>query len=177
MINKTMIQIVSAFRKITSPIFFWWIQKTKYKDVEVKPIWKEIKGYLPQEFSDYINQFRYFSDSWNGRLDNTIQHPDFFFTRRNSDRDCTDWTRIWFLYLKEQTYYNYTEIYEVFIIDEDNINSAHMTCIAKNVKGDYRLFDYEYSETIYDSFDACIDELHDRYQHKGKTIYTIYSKG
>ena len=173
-IKQSQLKTIVFWRKIISPINFWWLKNTKYRNVKIPDIFRTIKDYSPQKFSEYINKYPYKPDSNNGKFDNTIQFPDFFFVKRDSDRDCDDFVRMWFWYL--QKYHLCKEVYEVYVIDNEDLSSAHMTCFAKMFDGTFRVFDYKYSQHNYKSFQECADYIHDKYNHKGTTLFEVYNK-
>lgn len=118
----------------SSPLIYWVIRS--FIDKRPLPkIWNTINTYDSEKFENYIIQYSYKWDWEGGKLDFTLQNPNYFFVEKEYFRDCDDFARMWYLWAKENNY----QVWEICLWDK--LNKAHMITVYKD--GNYKLCDYK----------------------------------
>lgn len=128
---------LNLIRSWTSPLLYWVYRYTKYLTTEFPNIWDNIKDLNIDDFCKEIkkyDKYDYLSDPLMGLLDYSPQEKNFFFVKRDSSRDCDDWSRMWKWYFD----YHNVKNKELLLKGEDG---AHVVTVAK-FKDGWELFDY-----------------------------------
>jgi hypothetical protein len=146
-------------RLATSPGRFWFMWWTAIKWLPNLGSWTHAKKLSMDDFSKYINKFKYYHDPGKGHFDYTIQIPQAFFKKLNFGRDCDDFSYIWRMWCKRRKYKAST--YVLNGKDDTGKTICHMICIA-NAENDYWLMDYR-NYGPYKTKEAVLDKLEERW--------------
>jgi hypothetical protein len=148
---KFLLSVYLKIRKITSPIIYWLMKRTKYKKVTFPKKWEKVKDYDAKEFERILLEYPYRWDLGKGLIDSSLQEPDFFFIPRKEMRDCDDFARMWFLWAKNKNY----PVYEIVTIRDNKIRTAHVITVFE-MNGVYRLANYQLDDKKYMSLENAV---------------------
>jgi len=160
-------------RPITSPLIYW-VVRFIIKPTLAEAVWPVAREKNAREFSEMVNSGEYYRDPLKGLLDFSPREPEFFWVSRKVGRDCGHWSRMWYWWAE----YNNYRAWEVFIVDDYYINSAHLFTIYYD--GDYYVLANYQIVGYYDSFDDAVREFSEKslvsYGLYRDPIYFIVSK-
>ena len=125
--------------------------------------WDTVKKYDKYRFGAELMSYPYKSDFLWGILDHSPHEKNFFFLERRHNRDCDNWSRMWYWWAK----YKCFPVWEICIMDGLKIWTAHKLTITK-INDKYAVFDYYYRNS-YNTFEEAI-------KSRNRSVWAISKK-
>ena len=150
-------------RSWKSPLLYWLFRKTIYRG-KLPEKWYQVKYYNKYQFSNMLAQYDYKPDFLWGILDFSPEEKNFFFLKRNHNRDCDNWSRMWFWWAEDKGY----PVWEVCGIKGWKIWTAHKLTIAR-VNEEYEVYNYTFRGS-YSTFKQAVEST-------GYSVWAISNKG
>lgn len=150
-------------RSFKSPYLYWFFRETLYRG-DLPEKWIHVRDLNKYDFAAVLQNYPFRMDLAGGLFDFSPQEEDFFFLSRERNRDCDNWSRMWFYWAQ---YHNYP-VWEIAIINGWDITSAHMITVFQDRDG-YNLCNY----TIVDQYSS-LEEAVEVFQEKRLTASGPY---
>lgn len=154
---------LNSVRPFKSPYLYWLFRETVYGE-DLPERWVHIKDFDRESFGEVLMEYPFRMDFGSGVLDFSPEEKDFFFLKREHNRDCDNWARMWFWWAEHHQY----PVWEIAIIDGYDLRTAHMITVFKDERG-YHLCNYEIVG-VYSSLEEAVME----FSHQALTSSGVY---